>query len=72
MLKFEFVQASEFSIPFYRISIDGDENGDIRYMAGQWELRWVSLCTPNHLRSIADKIDELNKSTKSQRILGVF
>lgn len=75
MLKFEFVQGGEFDNPKHDvIDDDGEWVGYIYYDGGGW------LFTPSRkwglysgcLTTIASKLEELDKNTKSQRILGVF
>ena len=71
MINFEFVQASEFDDPFYSIENDGNL-GEIYFFDGQWVISWIYGATKDDLSWIYWKLDELNQSTKSQRILGVF
>ncbi len=73
MLKFEFVQGSEFSNPLYDVYDDDDFMGDIFYNKSwifQSSNEWGS--GEDILKEIANKIHELNESTMNQRILGVF
>lgn len=73
MLKFEYVQDGEYKDPYYQIEIEEVIAGGIEYFNGEWGLDWIyGLLTSETLDKISEKIKQLNKSTRSQRILGVF
>ena len=73
MLKFEFVQPGEFEEPCYEATYEGDCLGYMVF-GNNWKYEdGGSFRIPsNGLRSLAEKLEQLNQSTKSQRILGVF
>lgn len=74
MLRFEFSQNTEFSDPEYIIyDYDGEYIGFI-YFNTTWNFISSSSwgLSSGYLDIIADKLDEINESTQSQRILGVF
>lgn len=76
MLKFEFVQHSEFDDPEYYITDDedGEYVGFIYYLDGGWMFMSSASWGIGfgYLLRVVNKINELNRSTKQQRILGVF
>lgn len=77
MLKFEFIQPGEFGNPYYGIVNKNKLTGGSLYFhikSKQWSFSWEIHrgLTAESLREIADKLDELNESTRAQRILGVF
>lgn len=74
-LIFEFIQLDEFDDPEYDVidDLDGEVIGFICFndywlftSSNSWGLSSYDLI------DIADKIHELDESTRSQRILGVF
>lgn len=75
MLRFKFVQEDEFEMPYYTIISDGEEQGLLEWVNGQWGFTSMFAgfyADQKELYQIAGKIHELNKSTRAQRILGVF
>lgn len=81
MLSFEFVQPSEFEDPYYSIIEDGEvygDDGEIGVLVfdevGKWFVRFRNgwIHDSDTLITVAAKLRQLNKSTESQRILGVF
>lgn len=78
MLKFEFVQTSEFSKPRYNVifcdEIDEYEIGYLHYSGGNWHyLDYQERGSPAHLMiEIGEKMEELDRSVESQLFLGRF
>lgn len=69
MLKFEFVQPSEYGDPYYKILKDGKVTGMLNYTSGQWGLDYVwHWHNARDMMQISFKAAELNRSTKQQRI----
>jgi len=75
-LTFEFVQNYEVQDPFYRVSdIDEDYICLIEYDNGYWFAGKFSTrfsINEVYLSAIANKLDELNESTRNQRIFNWF
>ena len=70
-ITFEFVQHGEFDDPYYRIWIEEEQNGTIGFDVDEWildDLYYQYHFTAFELRQIANKLDELNESTRKQRI----
>lgn len=66
MLTFNFEQDSEFSDPYYNIHDGLFYHGYIGFYDGKWAA-WMYLgekYSPDKLREIADKVDELNHSLR--------
>lgn len=88
MLKFEFMQPGEFDDPHYDVADNdvmtesGNGHkinrsiGSIEYfeVVEQWKISFCDdiVYDSSALLDIAKKLDELNESTRAQRILGVF
>lgn len=70
MLTFEFKQDTEFSNPYYEITLDSDYVGSIRYENGCWVKQTTYSCralSDRHLIQIGNKLAEINASLRAQR-----
>jgi len=74
-LTFEFVQDGEFYDPYYNVIADEEVNGTIEYDVDEWVL--VNIYYDYRFNSIefiaiAKKLEQLNESTRKQRIFNWF
>lgn len=75
MLKFEFVQPGEFEDPRYEVIQNKIQTlGGIVFDGEHWTYDDYSYfyLDSGDMDEISAKLKQLNQSTKSQRILGVF
>lgn len=72
-LKFEFMQFEYTANPEYEVYDYDDESVGCIYFDGKWYFQGNYYgIDSSYLNEIANKLDELNHATQSQRILGVF
>ena len=78
MLKYEFKQGNEFSVPYYNVifynEVDEYPLGYLYFFGGNWNYAdYQKYGLPAHLMiEIANKMEEFDKSVKEQLFLGKF